>query len=93
MSDARPKRARLNAGREHIAPYPQAAVREALGSPTPAWQRRGAQAIGPWWRGHRYTLEAATASTHETLDSGPENDTEEPMPNACTNEDTPPRST
>ena len=65
----------------------QACVKPST-TPTAAWQRRGALDIGPRWRGHRYTMHTAAARRHKALDSGPENDIEEPMPNASTTENT-----
>lgn len=67
VNDARPKRARLDAGTVPIAHYPQAAVRDGIGSPTLPRQQRGALDVGPRWCGCRYTMEDAAACKHETF--------------------------
>ncbi|WP_031407660.1 hypothetical protein [Thiomonas sp. FB-Cd] len=93
MSDARPKRARLHAGEEHIAQFPQVAVREDL-------DQTNVGMAAAWCAGHWPLV--ARSSLHigsrrcqqaQNVDSGPENDTEEPMPNASINEDPPAPST
>ena len=91
VSDARPKRARLRAGEVHIAQFPHVAVREAIDVTNTSMQRRGVLDVVPRWRGCRYTLDTAAARRHKALDSGPEHDIEEPMPNANPPESAPER--